>query len=235
MNKKIVTLTLLLGICLPIYGVFAKGNDLGIQNLQTVQTQQAKKDLETEKAALESQREKDKKMLLEEKQAKKLEFLDSKEKMAQEKCKDIENRINNRINTYENHEKTFQNIYDSLLARLERLRLKLKEAGSDTGKLEGDLTILKTKVDALKYDQSFLIKILKESQVFACTKSEGDFKTEIEGARKGSAMLKNDREDIKTFLQKVVRVDLQEIRNILAVQEQETTSLVPTPEPGTIQ
>lgn len=153
---------------------------------------------------------------------KRLEFKESKEKMNEERCKNIETRIATRINRYENNRQMFQNVYGNMQTRLERLLAKLKAAGADTTQLEKDLVTLKTKIDKLETDQATFISTLKETQDFACGKSEGEFKAKFNEARKIPDVIRADRQDIRNFFQTTIKADLKTIREFLASQE--TTS-----------
>lgn len=154
---------------------------------------------------------------------KRLEFQSKKEKMTQERCKNIEGKVANRINRYENNGQMLEKVYGNMKTRLERLLARLKTAGADTTQLEKDLQTLYAKIDKLKTDQATFIATLKDTQSFACGKSEGEFKTKINEARKVPANLKTDREDIKNFFQTTIKTDLQEIRTKLASQTQTQT------------
>jgi len=68
---------------------------------------------------------------------------------------------------------------------------------------------------------------LKDSQTFACGKSEGEFKTKITEARKVPELIKQDREDIKKFFQTTIKADLEAIKTKLAA-EKATTATAPT-------
>ncbi|HBR71905.1 MAG TPA: hypothetical protein DEA27_03860, partial [Candidatus Moranbacteria bacterium] len=161
---------------------------------------------------------------------KRLEFQDKKEKMAEEKCKNIEKKVATRANRYENNAQMTNKVYGNMKTRLDRLTSQLKSAGADTTQLEKDLVTLYAKIEKLKTDQAAYIATIKESQVSACGKTEGEFKTKITEARKVPELVKTARADIKNFFQTTIKADLQAIRATLTEEESaEVKSSMPKP------
>lgn len=152
-----------------------------------------------------------------------LEFKDSKEKLTAEKCKNLETKIANRINRYENNGQMIENVYGNMQTRLTRLLTKLKTAGADTKQFETDLATLQAKIAKLKTDQATFISSLEETQSFACGKAEGEFKAKLETARKVPDLIRADRQEIKSFFEKTIKADLKTIREFLATQKTTTT------------
>lgn len=215
MNKKIAIIAMTIAVAIPSLPVFGSEQ----------QTTTTREELQDRREAIKNKRIAVKEDLQNEKEElakKRLEFKENKEKMNEERCKNVETRIATRINRYENNQQMFQNVYGNMQTRLERLLAKLKTAGADTSKLETDLATLKTKIAKLKSDQADFISTLKETQDFACGKSEGEFKAKFDEARKVPDAIQADRQDIKNFFQTTIKADLKTIREFLASQK--TTS-----------
>lgn len=203
---------------IPIAPVFGQVSDLAVKPEGVESRGQKRAQLQTEEissstgtaAAVTAQIER--KGLA---QQKRLELQDKKEKMAQDRCKNIESKIATRVNRYENNGQMLQKVYGNMKTRLERLATRLKAAGADTTKLEADLATLYGKIDKLYVNQTAFMTTLKESQTFVCGKTEGEFKTKLEEARKVPEIIKQDRTDIKTFFQTTIKADLEAIRATL--------------------
>lgn len=224
MNKKTILLSLVATTAIPMTTALAQPNEAigaareqmraGIE-AQKQEIQQIKQQNQTDKSLMKERVQAVKDTMTQ----KRLEFQASKEKMAQDKCTNIETKIATRINRYENNGEMFQTIYENMQARLTRLVERLKSAGADTTQLESDIATLNTKIEKLKSDQATFMTTLKDSQTFACGKSEGEFKAKIDGARQVPEVLKKDRQDIKDFFQTTIKADLQSIRQLLADQK----------------
>jgi peptidoglycan hydrolase CwlO-like protein len=220
MNKKIAIISALIAIAMPIAPAFGSDSETTPSNYGSSRNE-FRQQRETRRNELAALRENIQAGKTELAQAR-LEFKNNKEKMNEERCKNVETRIATRINRYENNQQMFQTVYGNMQTRLERLLAKLKTAGADTSKLEIDLATLKTKIAKLKADQADFISTLKETQAFACGKSEGQFKAKFDEARKVPDVIKADRQDIKNFFQTTIKTDLKVIREFLASQK--TTS-----------
>lgn len=219
MDKKIALFSVAMALTIPIVPVFAQVSDLAVKPAEgetrgkRAQVQQAEDVTRPEKPEVGGQR----KELTEKMQQKRLEFEDRKEKMAEEKCKNIENKIANRVNRYENNGQMLQKVYGNMKTRLQRLSAQLKAAGADTTKLDADLVVLNGKIDKLYADHAAFMFTLKETKTFVCGKTEGEFKTKIEQARKVPETIKQDRADIKNFFQTTIKADLEAIKTTLGL------------------
>jgi len=208
MNKKIALFAAIATMAMPIVPAFAQEG-----TTQATAT--------TTRTEMRQENQVDRAQFKQGMQAKKLEFQNKKEKMVEDKCKNIETKIASRVKRYENNGKMLETVYGNMQTRLERLVTRLKEAGAITTQLETDIIALNEKIDKLKADQATFMTTLADSQSFVCGKSEGEFKGKIDQARKIPAQLKADRDDIKKFFQTTIKADLQAIRKTLA--ESKTT------------
>lgn len=229
MNKKIAIISAAFALSVPIMPVFAQVADLAVKpeganrGQMRAQLQENGQTNPETTQQLQDRRE--------QAAQKRLEFQDRKEKMAETKCKNLENKLATRIGRYENNGQMLQKVYGNMKTRLDRLSAQLKAAGVDTTKLNTDLAALYVKIDKLYADQAAFMVTLQESQTAVCGKTEGEFKTQIENARKVPEVIRQDRNDIKTFFQTTIKADLQAIRAQLA--ETNTTEAVKTEEPRT--
>lgn len=148
--------------------------------------------------------------------------IEEKAQAREEKCKNIETKIDTKVKRYENNRQMFTNVYTNMSNRMDRLVSRLDTAGADTSKLKADITILKEKINKLYADYDILIAGLKDSQNSACGQSQGEFAGKVNQSRKVFATIIADRQDIKNFFQATIKTDLQAIRKELETQTQAT-------------
>ncbi len=220
MHKKIALFSTVAAIAIPFAPIFAQtANTTLMENRTQMRTelQTQKQENQVEKNQLKGQIQTNKEGL----KQKRLEFQDKREKMTQDRCKNIETKIATRTGRYENTGQMLQTVYTNMQARLERLSTSLKDA-TDTSKLDADLATLYAKISKLKADQATILTTLKDSQTLVCEKTELEFKTKFTQARSMPEILKQDRADIKNFFQTTIKADLQAIRQQLALQKEAT-------------
>lgn len=219
MHKKILIFSAVAMVAFPPVAAFAQIPDQAVK--QAEKRAPIRAELKTEREQVRVEKAEFKQQVETKKEAmaqKRLELQDRKEKMVEEKCKNIEAKIETRIGRYENNGQMLQKVYGNMKTRLERLTARLKSTGVDTTQLEKDLATLYGQIDKLQADQATFMTTLKESQSFVCGKSEGEFKGKLEQARKVPETIKQDREDIKKFFQTTIKADLQAVKAQLEKQ-----------------
>lgn len=209
MNKKIAFFAAAMAVAVPVFAQ-AENTANTAAKAAREENQAARKELAQQKDQMKI-----------EIQTKKAEFKDAKEKMTEQRCKNIETRVSTRIGRYENNQQMLQRVYSNMTTRIERLISKLDAAGADTAKLKTDFATLKTMIDKAYADNTTFINSLKTTQEFACGKSEGEFKTKIGEARTVLPIVKEDRIAIKNFFQTTIKDDLQAIRSSLPKESAE--------------
>lgn len=207
MNKKTMTIFVFALVTFPFSMALAETNTTIKENIQ-----QKRQEIKQERIEIKENIKETKSLVAQ----KRLEFQDRKEKMSEEKCKNIETKIATRTNRYENNKAMTEKVYTNMQARMKRLLTKLKSSGADTSKFETDLKTLDEKITKLRTDYSSFIATLTQTKEFVCGKSEGEFKNKLEEARKVPETIKQDREDIKNFFQNTIKADLEEIKNKLS-------------------
>lgn len=220
MYKKIAVSALLVALAFPLSAAFAHAEET--QTEQDV-TKTAASQQQQKKQELEAQRELKKQELAAQKEQKKQELEALKLKNQQDRCKNIEARVDTRINRYENNLKMFQTVFGNMETRLTRLSTRLEEALKTAGitdtskldKLATDMATLKTKIQKLDSDYAAFITGLKDAKTTtetcdpaATTGLSGKFGE----ARKTIDLIRQDRQDIRNFFETTIRPDLLAIR-----------------------
>lgn len=119
----------------------------------------------------------------------------------------IDNKIK-RFNSGQDHP-LLQNFYD----KLGKLIADFKAKNYDTGKLETDQAILKTKMDGCKSAFGLFIDKLQATKNFACGESQGQFRTALQAAVSEMVKAQAACKDARSFIGTVVKADLKSLRS----------------------
>jgi hypothetical protein len=145
-----------------------------------------------------------------------------KKQLHEQRCKNIELRIDTRIKRYENNRQMFENVFGNMIARIQRLIDRLKTKGVDTSKLAADLQTLKVKVDKLLADHKIFMQNIGDAKNIACNENDltgSEVRAKVGEARKVFMTLTQDRLEIRNFYQSNIRPDIMAIRKQLADQK----------------
>ncbi len=152
---------------------------------------------------------------------------EKREPKIQDRCKNIQTRIETQTKRYENNKQMLTAVYGNMKTRLTRLSTQLASKGANVTKLNEDIAVLDTKISKMKADHDAFVASLRESQATAAATCEADtlnkVKTKINEARKVSETVKADRADIRNFFNTTIKADLMAIRAELEKIEPTTT------------
>jgi hypothetical protein len=149
---------------------------------------------------------------------------ENREQILEQRCKNIETRVDTRVKRYENNRQRHVNVYRAMKERIARLVARVEAAGVDATKLKNDLETLDGKIKKLDSDYANFIDGLKTTQDYACGKSEGHFRAKLGEARKGLATARTQWLEIKNYFQGTVRADIQDLKKKLAETKSEAES-----------
>gem|GEM_PF-1351811 len=147
----------------------------------------------------------------------------TKNQAANNICKNIEEKVTQKITRFDENKDKHLKAYKNLDNRLSKFAIRLKERGFDTQKLETDLSTVEVKIQKADSDYTAFINKLKESQSYACGKSQGEFVKRLAEARKLLKTFRDDTAEIRNYFVNVIRKDLmdlrQQIRNQVRTRE----------------
>jgi hypothetical protein len=147
-------------------------------------------------------------------------------------CKNLEEKIAQKINRFESNKDKHLRAYKNLVSRLSKFVVRLEERGFDTQKLAADISAVETKIQKAEGDYTAFINKLKESQSYACGKSQGEFAKRLAESRKLLKTFRDDTAEIRNYFVNIIRKDLmdlhQQIRNRIRTREG-MTSASPSP------
>ena len=136
-----------------------------------------------------------------------------REEIRENRCEIISNRIDARIQLFEQNREFHENIYDALVEKTQRLVNWVKEKDLDTSKLEADLKVLNDKITDAWEDYSLFISLLRESKDFTCGESQGQFKEKLQEALDQLKVFKEDLQDIRNYYKNTIKEDMKDLRD----------------------
>lgn len=131
----------------------------------------------------------------------------------EERCQNIETRIETKIAKFHNNKERHVNGYKKAAERLQNLADKLDARGYDTSQVRADYQTLNQKILKFAQDYANFIAQLEETQQHACGQSEGAFKQALAEARDALKVVREDSLDIRNFYQTVVRPHVLDLKN----------------------
>lgn len=134
----------------------------------------------------------------------------------EDRCKNINERVSQRIARYEqNKSKHFAN-YEQMKKRLAEVTAKLDSQSVDTTKLKTDMTQLDALIKKASDDYAAFIASLKTSQGITCGKSEGAFADALKTSRDKLQAARKSMEAIREYYKNTIRPDIMAIKKQMA-------------------
>lgn len=129
------------------------------------------------------------------------------------RCEAVTSRISERVSRYDEGKVRRVNAYNNMVDRLTKLSANLKTKGFTTTTLDSDITTLKGKIAKFEADYASFIAKLKETQGFACGKSDGEFRDKLRESKELLPILRSDAQDIRQYFVNTIKVDIKAIRD----------------------
>ncbi len=151
---------------------------------------------------------------LQERKQQKAENWKAKQKEWQEqKCKRVEERVQNRITRFEEGKVRRMNAYDNLRNRITKIISRAEEKGDDVSKLKEYQGVLNGKITKFEESyKSFIVK-LRGSQKYACGNSEGQFRGNLQQARETIKTVQENAQDIKNYVVNTIRPEIKTLKD----------------------
>ena len=246
MHKKIIIASLLVALALPCYVVLADdttttttATTVDCGSAPTLPTAPATGATAQERQQYRTQMQQYRQDMQRYNQCKRGQFKgerqnikDQKQQNAQAHCDLINQRITERLNNFQSKQNGDETIFGNIYQRLTNIATRLKGDNLDTTKLTADLATLKMKIDKVNTDYASVISALKETQGLTCGQSQGQFMGKLGVARQILQTVRQDRLDVRSYIQGTVRPDIMALRQQLVKQEK-TNNSAGTSEEGT--
>lgn len=131
------------------------------------------------------------------------------------RCPVVESKIQVKSTNFDNSKVKHLEVYAKVKERLVVIVDKLAAKGFDVASLRAALVIYDQKIKKFSDDYAIYIGKLKESQVYVCGKSEGQFRTQLKEAKVALAQVHKDAVDIRTYYAQTIKPEINKIRAII--------------------
>jgi hypothetical protein len=128
------------------------------------------------------------------------------------RCPVVESKIQVKSTNFDNSKVKHLEAYAKVKDRLVVIVDKLAAKGVDVTSLRATLVIYDQKIQKFSDDYAIYIGKLKESQVYVCGKSEGQFRTKLKEAKTALAQVHKDAVDIRTYYAQTIKPEINKIR-----------------------
>ncbi|MEK7167449.1 MAG: hypothetical protein AAB791_00425 [Patescibacteria group bacterium] len=139
----------------------------------------------------------------------------------QNRCGLIQARIQNRAVNYDNSKAKHLSAYNNLKDRLIKFEARLSGKGFDTTTLKADMAVLNGKIDQFAADYGLYMSRLRETQNYACGKSDGEFKTKLSESRNLLLKVHEDSKAIREYYASNIKTDLKNLQAQIRIKVQE--------------
>lgn len=143
---------------------------------------------------------------------KKEAFKLKKEKLAEEKCLRVQERIQNKEGNLEQTKEKHMSVYVNMVNRVQKFIDRFKAAGLNTTKIEGDLATLKDKIEEFRVAFANYSTKFGESKTAACGDTEGGLRGKLVDARAELKITHDIAADIREYMRTAILVDLKELK-----------------------
>lgn len=145
----------------------------------------------------------------------------NRQETKEEKCKNIESRIEAKLNKYENGNIAVEDVHKRLKERIRNIVTRLENNGIDASKLESDLAVLEQRIEQTAASYDTFIAALKESQSYACGESQSQFRAKIQEAKKLMVNVRTERKGTRDFIVTTIIPDIKSLREQIQAKVQE--------------
>lgn len=129
------------------------------------------------------------------------------------KCGVLNNRIDVKINAFNNGQVRRVNSYNNVMNTLNRISARLTAGGVDASTINADLASLNTSVQKFDSDYALFIQDLENTKNFTCGHSQGEYVGALGIARDQMKVVNADAKEVKTAVEKV-RADVEALRDV---------------------
>ena len=129
-------------------------------------------------------------------------------------CEILNNRIDARIQLFEQNKEYHKNIYEALVRKVEDLIDWMSEKGLVINKLQSDLIVLSDLLTKAWEDYSSFISLLMETKSYTCGESQGQFREKLMLAFEELKNYKADVMEIRNYYKNTVKEDMRELRDL---------------------
>ncbi|MFA7209068.1 MAG: hypothetical protein WC120_02165 [Parcubacteria group bacterium] len=136
----------------------------------------------------------------------------NREETREQRCARIQERIDNGSANIGNRKEKHMSVYGNMVDRISKFMAKLEDKGYDVSKIQSDLAVLKEKIQKFSDDYAAQAAKIGDTKNLVCGQSDGEFKSGLVEARAMMKTVRADAADIRNYMLKTVRPDIQALR-----------------------
>ena len=137
---------------------------------------------------------------------------DSAAQLGANRCERVSNRLQYRAELYESNQNRYQERYSYIQGIAEDIVDELSESGYDTSQLENDLVQLRTMTQTFASNYTEAVSTMNQIREGACGENRQQFEEGVVQTRERLQILRNDAEQIRTYLKETIRQDLVDLK-----------------------
>ncbi|MDD3607898.1 MAG: hypothetical protein PHQ20_03855 [Candidatus Moranbacteria bacterium] len=153
-------------------------------------------------------------------QDKKDEINSRKEEALEEKCKNVETRIDTQVQRFQVNQQNRKNAYEQIENKIENLISNLKKQGVETTDLEEAFGRFKEQLQTFYAEHERVMNQLQTTKQYACGESQGQFKDELQKARQQLKIAHRERLELRNQFVSELRPALLQLRSEIQNQNQ---------------
>ncbi|EKD96171.1 MAG: hypothetical protein ACD_24C00157G0003 [uncultured bacterium] len=139
--------------------------------------------------------------------------LQIRDEIRENRCEALNNKIDARIQLFEQNKEFHKNIYEALIKKVENTIDWMSEKGLGINKLQSDSIVLSDLITKAWEDYSSFITLLMDTKNYTCGESQGQFRDKLLNALEQLKVYKSDLQSIKAFYKNTVKEDMKDIRD----------------------
>ena len=132
-----------------------------------------------------------------------------------QRCKIVESNISTQLIRFNNNKERYLGVYHNVQQKLQWFIQQTAAQKVDASKITSDITTLNTMIEKFQSDYTDYASSLTAASQYACGKSNGEFVSQLQTARRMLAIVHADSVAIRSFYQTALRSNILSLRSAL--------------------
>jgi chromosome segregation ATPase len=208
MKRTFIFLTLLLSMALTLSGVRAEEGST--ETTDTTETSTREKTWEEMQAAREEAKAAKQEAIESFQQLKveKQQILDEHREEAKEEmqthrvevCEEVQARINNRLNQYEENKEQYHSRYSGISDKVTDLADKLEDKGCDVDQIRTDLDSFEDYIETFAAAFRVFVTDMQSARGYACDEIDSDFRAQVQESKNQVLAMRQAAKELHSFV-----------------------------------
>lgn len=144
------------------------------------------------------------------------------------RCAIVESKMQVKSTNFDNNKVKHLDVYSQVKSRLVVITDNLATQGLDVAPLRADLAIYDQKIKKFSDDYATYIGILKDSQAYACGKSEVQFRARFKEAKTALAQVHQDAVAVQIYYAQTLKPEVNRLKAVLRGDKATSTAVTST-------